>query len=207
MEEEYKDLKITIEQDELAEDSREAFDHIGTMICFHHNYNLGDDHSYTDPKDALLSILGDYTDWEEYVGYCDLPIDELFIELEKIAYVLPLYLYDHSGITMSTSPFSCPWDSDQVGFIYAMKDYADKETPDPVKYLEGEVKEYDQYLTGEIYGYIVEDPEEYVDEDSCWGFYGYDYCLEEAKSVADWMHTEKIKLKCFEMIDIGKTTA
>jgi hypothetical protein len=29
-----------------------------------------------------------------------------------------LYLYDHSGITISTSPFSCGWDSGQVGFIY-----------------------------------------------------------------------------------------
>lgn len=35
--------------------------------------------------------------------------------------ILPLYLYDHSGITMSTSVFSCPWDSGQVGWIYASK--------------------------------------------------------------------------------------
>ena len=28
---------------------------------------------------------------------------------------LPLYLFDHSGITMNTSGFSCPWDSGQVG--------------------------------------------------------------------------------------------
>lgn len=36
---------------------------------------------------------------------------------EKVA-MLPLFLYDHSGITMSTGPFHCPWDSGQVGFIY-----------------------------------------------------------------------------------------
>ena len=35
---------------------------------------------------------------------------------------LPLYLYDHGGITMSTNPFSCPWDDGgQVGWIYASK--------------------------------------------------------------------------------------
>jgi len=36
--------------------------------------------------------------------------------------ILPLYLYDHGGITMSTNPFSCPWDDGgQVGWIYASK--------------------------------------------------------------------------------------
>ena len=35
--------------------------------------------------------------------------------------VLPVYLYDHSGIRISTSPFSCPWDSGQVGVIYCTK--------------------------------------------------------------------------------------
>ena len=33
--------------------------------------------------------------------------------------LLPLYLYDHSGITMNTGGFSCPWDSGQVGWIFA----------------------------------------------------------------------------------------
>lgn len=35
--------------------------------------------------------------------------------------ILPLYLYDHGSITMSTGAFSCPWDSGQVGWIYASK--------------------------------------------------------------------------------------
>ena len=30
---------------------------------------------------------------------------------------LPVYLYDHGGITISTSPFSCPWDSGFFGII------------------------------------------------------------------------------------------
>lgn len=32
--------------------------------------------------------------------------------------LMPLYLYDHSGITISTSEFCDPWDSGQIGFIY-----------------------------------------------------------------------------------------
>jgi len=35
----------------------------------------------------------------------------------KTHIILPLYLYDHSGITMNTTGFSCGWDSGQVGYI------------------------------------------------------------------------------------------
>ena len=31
------------------------------------------------------------------------------------------FIYDHSGITMNTTGFSCPWDSGQVGWIYCSK--------------------------------------------------------------------------------------
>ena len=41
---------------------------------------------------------------------------ELFSLVEQMdgMVILPLYLYDHSGITMNTCGFSCPWDSGQV---------------------------------------------------------------------------------------------
>ena len=41
--------------------------------------------------------------------------------------VLPVYLYDHSGISLSTAPFSCSWDSGQVGYIYELKSNIRKE--------------------------------------------------------------------------------
>lgn len=51
--------------------------------------------------------------------------------------------------------------------------------------LRGEVEIYDQYLRGEVYGFIVEDDDgEHID--SCWGFYGdTDYPLKEARGVID----------------------
>lgn len=93
--------------------------------------------------------------------------------------LLPLYLYDHSGITMSTSSFSCPWDSGQVGYIYMTMERARKEwsgTDEEIRTkalacLEAEVKVYDDYLTGEVYGYVIED-DEGEEVESCWGFYG-----------------------------------
>ena len=67
--------------------------------------------------------------------------------------ILPLYLYDHSGITMNTTGFSCPWDSGQVGWIYVDADGIKKEygkvTPETINktrtVMNGEVETYDYY--------------------------------------------------------------
>jgi hypothetical protein len=92
--------------------------------------------------------------------------------------ILPLYLYDHSGITMNTAGFSCPWDSGQVGWIYADEEAIRKEygevTPETLekaeKLLQGEVENYDYYLTGQCYGFQLFRGDEEID--SCWGFLG-----------------------------------
>ena len=162
---------INIVNDEHAESPR-TWDNLGTMICFHGRYNLGDEHSF------------DYNSFEEM---------EKAIEKQYDAVVLPLYLYDHSGITISTSPFSCPWDSGQVGFIaiskekarneYGWKAITKKRKELLTSYLEGEVETYDQYLRGDIFGFEILNSEGEV-EDSCWGFYGEESAIEEAKAVA-----------------------
>ena len=102
---------------------------------------------------------------------------ELFSLVEQMEgmVILPLYLYDHSGITMNTTGFSCPWDSGQVGWIYADKEMIEREygkiTPEILEkvrqVLESEVKEYDYYLTGQCYGFQLF--KEDVEVDSCWG--------------------------------------
>ena len=92
--------------------------------------------------------------------------------------ILPLYLYDHSGITMNTTGFSCPWDSGQVGWIYADADCIKKEygkvTPETINkartVMNGEVETYDYYLTGQCYGFQLFECD--VETDSCWGFLG-----------------------------------
>lgn len=88
-----------------------------------------------------------------------------------------------SSITMKTTPFSCPWDSGQVGFIYAKKADLKREfgwkrmspqrEDDIRQYLKAEVETYDMYLRGEVYGFSIEGHDgEPID--SCWGFYGDD---------------------------------
>ena len=94
--------------------------------------------------------------------------------------VLPIFMYDHSGITIRTTPFDCPWDSDQIGWIYCdaerlRRDFAgDRDLAE--KALESEVAVYDAYLTDSVYGFIVEkrDGDDWEHVDSCYGFYGDD---------------------------------
>lgn len=70
--------------------------------------------------------------WDEAQGEITDVLKEMYIpELiglceDKVA-ILPLYLYDHSGLTMSTSDFGDRWDSGCVGFIYMDKATAMKE--------------------------------------------------------------------------------
>jgi len=53
------------------------------------------------------------------------------------------------------------------------------------EYLESEVKTYDKFLTGEVYGVVIKYGEE--ERDSCWGFYGQEYAQEYAEEEAPAM--------------------
>lgn len=163
-----------VEHDDNPEDPRE-WSNLGTMVCFHRRYCLGD---------ANKPFSSDQFDsWAEMEDYIWKDLDA--------AVVLPLYLYDHSGITMNTTGFSCRWDSGQVGFIYVTKDRLRKEygvkrirrelKEKVEKILVSEVHTYDQFISGDVYRFEIvkvescdhgHNHEEY--EDSCGGFYGYD---------------------------------
>jgi len=88
----YRACTIELHQDENPESPRE-WDNFGTMVCFHRRYVLGDKHNFSVEE-----------------------IKEIVQRKDVLA--LPLFLYDHSGLTMNTTGFSCPWDSGQVGYIF-----------------------------------------------------------------------------------------
>jgi hypothetical protein len=173
-------IQVKLVQDCDAQSPREI-DSLGTMVCAHGSYNLGDENGL----DKLAEEIRGHSKYREsYEDDYDFSkavhLFNLANKLDIFATTMPLYLYNHSGITISTSPFSCPWDSGQVGFIYVTKEEVKSEygvkriTRKLVEkiegYLEGEVETYDQYLRNDIYGFqIIEDGEEI---DSCYGFYG-----------------------------------
>lgn len=105
---------------------------------------------------------------------------------------LPLWVYEHSGITMSCGDRSCPyndrWDSSCAGWIVMSKDSvmdnlaATEENwrTKAIECMRGEVELYDHWLTGSVYGYtLLEEtaPDEWTEVDSCWGFYGDDVLI------------------------------
>lgn len=138
---------------------REDGDSLGVMVCFHRRYHLGDKKTYHTPEGFEASPE--------------------FRKAQKSGLILPLYLYDHGGITMRTYPFDCPWDSGQVGFIYTNlerykmlmgKKALNKTSKAKVmEWLQNEVKTYSHYLEGEVYDLEVNG------EIVCCGFYGTDW--------------------------------
>ena len=248
-------VRIIPDPDLEAMNPREDSTPVGKMVCWHPRYNLGDEQPRGDPEEWLNTLLDEETeerierlsdiidryttldrdrDWnrvamegkEHTVSWAKRKVKEISEKfLEDNYVILPLYLYDHSGLTMNTSGFSCQWDSGQVGYIYVSMDNARKEfsgTGDPTarrkkprgiqrywdeevrewaeKYLKGEVKEYDQYLRGDVWGFVIED-EDGEEVGSCWGFYGREYCIEQAKEAAEAkleMRPQQIELKLGE---------
>lgn len=192
---------LTVEQDNDPPNPRDD-EHLGKMVCFHRRYRLGDEHNYVDKDDFLrdmyLKTVGDdERGAKRYERALDLmnhkikepfdspayerAVDERLLRVISEKYImLPLYLYDHSGLTMNTTGFSCQWDSGQVGWIYASKEDALKEfggksftastRQKAEARLRSEVEVYDTYLSGECYGYELYKNGEL--EDSCWGFIG-----------------------------------
>ena len=213
-------------------------DNVGTMVCWHRDYTLGDEqpkNSPTEYREGMIAEVDEqfledleeesekffdanpydplahgqyervHREWDEIYE------DRIATKLAEHYIILPLYLYDHSGLSISTGSFSCPWDSGQVGFIYvsralAAEEYGAKTFPelrykdDEVHefqsldelaeyYLTGEVETYDQYLRGDVYGFVLrgEDGEE---EDSCWGFYGDDW---RTNGITDHVNLSEVK--------------
>jgi hypothetical protein len=228
---EYRGFNINIHYDEdPAINPIDDWDMLGKMACWHSRYTLGHEQPDCEPKEFMqqLAIEADpYIEnridyWENGIGwrkisnkYPDLTLSQdAFNECEKRVdtiiekaiiqhyIMLPLYLYDHSGITISTGPFSCPWDSGQIGYIYVaikdvLKEYnrkimSNKLRKQVIDIMRSEVNSYDDYLTGSVYGYMIEPANEENEiecDDSCWGFLGCDHetsgLLEMAKNSID----------------------
>lgn len=123
----------------------------------------GDDTLFTDdfamqlnpnrPEDQnqILEILGQTLDFEE-----------LGVRVKE------LYLMDHSGLAMSTTPFHCPWDSGQVGFVFTKDANVVTE-----EMMDSWVNEYSEYLCSGYTQFVVLDRHGDVIE-GCTGFTGTD---------------------------------
>ena len=188
-------------------ESPRDWDNLCTMVCWHRSYDLGDRHNYDGIEDFFQTLC------YEVLGKKYGETDELkwtnmlkMLEESNLICIKQLNLYDHSGITISTSntyPYNDRWDAMPVGFVYVIKEKIFQECmgiteenwkEQADKYCDGETETYDKYLTGDVYGYtltktivgqeicphcgeVIRKYEVEEEVDSCWGFYGD--CIED----------------------------
>ncbi len=191
--------KVFLEQDTDATSPREN-DNVGKMICWNRQYDLGDDHDFSTPEDFLAWKKEQEDAGEEFL-------------------MLPLTILDHGNLWMQVGQrgtFACDpggWDQSQVGWIYVTKKKALAEYGVPLKgknkfrslkasewkaeaekHLRGETEEYSNYLSGDVWGYIIEDKTG-EQADSCWGYIGHKYAKEAAldalKAHVKWVQEQE----------------
>lgn len=214
----------------MSENLIERREEDGLVVSTYYDCDGG---SYADPRDhENLSVLycwhPDYVLGDEQFGRGDHESMEAVVEYlrteRKATIIVPLFLLDHSGISMNTGPaidwsrydeWSCAdiesrgrfvgdeagWDTTHVGYAYTTDELVAKlgvtgDAETLQRYIVEEVQEYDRFLRGEVYGYVIED-EAGDTIDSCWGFLGHEYFegeverqVEYAKGVRDRERSE-----------------
>ena len=167
---EKENLVVKVSNEYYADNPRN-WDNFSKMVCSHRRYDIGDSHNIN---------FKDFNSWSE--------VEEHLIKKHGAKVILPVYMYDHGGIDLSHTPYSCSWDSGQVGFIYATKESIKKEYGRMTKKVLDKVEQvlisklevYSYYVSGEVY--LIELFEKGSDEcyDST-SIYGYTEMMEEVK--------------------------
>ena len=183
-------LRVSIHHDEDPESPR-TYDNLATLACWHRRYTLGD----LQPKESSVDFV--------------IPEDALA--------VLPLHLFEHGGITMSTGAYGDRFDSGQAGWAYVTPDRAsvmgcEGEGWTRERYEEAirdEVRTYANYLEGRNCGYVIESPDGET-LTSCWGFTGeenMDYVRSEAIAAADAEENPEVAALCARATFAGPMNA
>ncbi len=223
-------VELHYEEDGSPFDPRDV-DNLGTMVCWHPDYILGDeqiagdsDHGtrgavYRDRNGSAVTLFQTETGRTDFRS---MEIIERYLRVARGAVVvLPLQLYDHSGLSMRASSSPHPfdqagWDTTMCGFIYTTAErcaelcgtakdgglYAPDDwnaTPEEwlAKQLRAEVDEYSAWLSGEVYFWLVRDEKGEV-VDSCGGYVGSDseqleHMRSEARAAAEWEKDARAK--------------
>ena len=151
--------KVTIEQDQDETGPEEFQDEHAFIATTSNRY-----FEVSGPRGEMASTIGENLE-----------------EWEKTHHVYKLNAMIHSGVYLSIASdlkqYHMGFDSGQIGFLLVTRD--ESEIPHPDKYAEGMVETWNQYLSGDVWGYVIEDGEG-NEIGSCWGLYGSDYAETEA---------------------------
>ena len=121
--------------------------------------------------------------------------------------VMPVYMYDHSGLSFSTGSFSCPWDSGVIGFFMTNRKRFEElglawSAEKGRENIQSEVKIFDEYHVYGVKGFTVTEyetcgacsQEHEKESDSCGGFYGAEYAEEMKHNMPEkfWPLLERV---------------
>lgn len=179
---EYRGYKIEICPDEDAINPRGDWDdHATVMWCWHRRYELGDTKS--NPWTFHQAQEEFDRDWEA--------LHQAVIRRAKPILMAPLYLYDHSGLRIKIGSFTgllpqghAEFDTMPIGWVMVTKESYEKCCGSKVpkrktkkflaecqKFMEQDVRLYDDYLRGACYMWGVVDPSTGDILESCGGYY------------------------------------
>ena len=147
--------------DEDSESPRSC-DNVVTILTWERNYNSPDENDDTFEEFAEKHGVDVSQKWN-----LDSVMDAM---REEGYYVVPVYALHHSVSHYSTHDFHDPWDSGVAGIAFCKKQ---KGLPDADDYLrtiiDQEIKEYDAWVNGEIYGVArLDKTGDIVDETTGW---------------------------------------
>lgn len=135
-------FSIVCEIDEHPDDPFKIDAYITTFVLSHKRYNLGNKTSID---------FSTITSWEGVKA-------AIKREFKDALCITPVYMYDHSGISLSNTPFSCPWDSGQVGYALIRKSHlkywgldVNMTQEELLKRIMDDTFKYSLYLNGESY--------------------------------------------------------
>lgn len=166
----------------------------------------------------LCKLLDDTLDRARYIGQCATThkgkrmayVLQTFMRratiYHDVAALIPFSAIEHSGVAVYLGSHDHPhdpggWDSGWVGFVLVTKtqwrEWQGLGPDDPIdadrvrESIVESFKGFAAYVSGDCYGYVVNDPEG-NEVESCWGYYGWDswhdggYMLENFESIVEF---------------------
>ena len=151
-------------------------DNVATILTWERNYNSPDENNNTFEEFAEKHGVDVSKKWD---------LDSVMEAMRKEGYyVIPVYALHHSVSHYSTHDFHDPWDSGVAGIAFCKKQ---KGLPDDDDYLrriiEDEIKVYDAWANGEVYGIDLLGQDEAVLDTSAGYMMPYENRIETLKDM------------------------
>lgn len=149
--------------DEYSDSPRSEFsENLATILTWEDDYDSPDENPDTIEEFAKKYGVDVSQEWH---------FDDLLSAMRKEGYyVVPVYALHHGASHYSINDFHDKWDSGVVGIAFCNRQDSLVDNDDYFrKVIDQQVKEYDAWLNGEIYGITLLDRVEEVMDES-WGY-------------------------------------